>query len=81
MSVRLSARISAALNGRISENLVLGKLYDNMSRNSKFGYKWTKLVSCSMDNYVRFMVAGNASSLLPQRCTTTPSICLLLPVT
>jgi len=28
MSVCLSARISAALNGRISENLVLGKLYD-----------------------------------------------------
>jgi len=40
-----------------------------------------KLVSCCMDNYVRFMVAGNASSLLPHRRTTTPSSSLLLPVT
>jgi len=34
-----------------------------------------------MDNYVRFMVAGNASSLIPHRCNTTPSIPLWLPVT
>ena len=40
-----------------------------------------KLLSCCMNNYVRFTVAGNASSPLPHRCTTTPSISLLLPVT
>jgi hypothetical protein len=39
------------------------------------------LLSCCMDNYVSFMVAGNASSLLPHRLSTTPSVSLLLPVT
>ena len=32
MSVRLSARINAALNGRISENFVLGKFYDYVEK-------------------------------------------------
>ena len=32
MSGRLSARIGGALNGRILENLVLGKLYDYVEK-------------------------------------------------
>jgi hypothetical protein len=36
-SVRLSAFISSASTARISEKFYIGDLYENLSRNSKFG--------------------------------------------
>jgi len=42
MFVCLSARISAALNGRITAKFGVGELYDNMSRKYNYGYNLTK---------------------------------------
>lgn len=42
--VRLSARISTALTGRISMKFNVENSHENVLRRSKFGYKWAEVL-------------------------------------
>ena len=76
MSVHLSERISAALEGPLSAKVDVGEFYDNMARNN-----WTKTSVVLHEQLRSFIVAGNASSPLRHRCAATPSMSLFPPVT
>jgi len=63
LSVRLPPYISTAPTGRISTKFDTGDFYENLLRNSQFGYNWTKISGTLLeDGSVYFLAAGGTKS-------------------